>query len=239
MKASTLLIGSLLLMAAACAASLGVDQSHVFEGEEFTVTYTASAPISQQKVSIAFADQTKDINLGKMTLGTFSTSVSFNAPQKGTYEIVSGEAKTEVVVEPSLLVLEDVRIHPGSIPPGETTELSYTIRNAGEEQVYNVKRKVTVASDAFTYNAQEDLLHKIMSPGTSLHEVKQIVARGSASGSARAQVLVTYEYDGELHTREEWVSVNVSSMNSGMVIAAVLVVAVALFVFSKAKRHSE
>jgi len=239
MKASTFLVGSILLIALASAASLEVQGRHVFEGEEFTVRYTASAPISQHDVTIAFAEQTREITLPNMAVGTFSTTVSFTAPQEGSYEAVSGEARAAVEVEPALVVLEDVRLVPGSVSPGETAELSYTIRNTGEASAHNVKRKVTVASDAFNYNPEEDTLYGTMQPGDSLHKVEQIVARESASGDVNVQVLISYDYDGETHTREEWMALGVSSIDIWMVVGLVLVIAVAGIILSKAKRPSE
>ncbi|MFC2174589.1 hypothetical protein ACFLQ2_01855 [archaeon] len=239
MKASTFLIGSLLLMAVACAASLDVDNRHVFEGEEFTVKYTASAPLSQQEVSIAFADQEKSITLPSMAVGTFSTTIEFTAPQRGTYEVVSGEARAVVEVEPAMVVLEDVRVEPSSVSPGDSVQLSYTIRNDGDVKAYHVKRKITIASDAFSYNSEEDELYGEMGPGASLHEVKEIMARESASGDVNIQLTVSYEFDNEVHRREEWVRLGVSAMDLWMVAAVLVVIAAAGLFFSKTQRAGE
>ncbi|MCK4327558.1 MAG: hypothetical protein KAW41_03710 [Candidatus Diapherotrites archaeon] len=239
MKANMFLIGSILLMAMACAASLDVQGRHVFEGEEFAVVYSASAPISQHEVSIAFADQTRTITLPTAPTGTYSNTITFTAPQKGTYEVVSGEAKAVVEVEPALLVLEDVRISPESVSPGEAARLGYTVRNDGDMAVYNVKSRVGLSSDRFDYNADEQELFSTMAPGEQIGQVKEIRARQNAGGEARIQVVVSYEYDGETHTREEWATLSVSSMDLGMIVAGVLVVVAAFLVFSKSKKAGE
>ena len=243
MRMNTLLIISILMLAVANAAMITVDKKHIFEGEEFAATYTANAPLSQQEVTVAFGKQIKKITLPTMAVGTFSTTISFTAPQAGDYEIVSGEAKTKVHVEPALLVLEDVSISPASIKPRESAKLSYTIENIGDARVYNVKSKITIPnSDKFNYNSDEQELFSVMAPGEKLVQTKDIFARENADSEANVQVVVSYEYGGEVHTSEKWVSLNAGSFDFGfalLAIVGVIILIMAKSVFSRAKHTNQ
>jgi hypothetical protein len=237
-KLNTFLAISLML-ALAGAATLELNSKHVFEGEDFTVTYTASAPLSQHEVPVEFAGQAKTVTLPTMAVGTFSTAVSFTAPETGKYEAVSGDARAEVNVEPALLVLKNVGIVPSSIAPREIAKLSYTIENVGQLRVYNVKSKVTIpGSDRFSYNGDEQLLFDVWEAGNSVVQTKEIMARESASGEANIQVAVAYEYDGEVHTRSEWVRLGISSVDWQLLgFVALLVIIVAFFALSRASHR--
>lgn len=230
MRMNTFLIISILLLAMSNAAMLTVNNRHVFEGEEFTATYTANAPLSQQEISVAFAKQVKKVTLPTMAVGSFTTDIPFTAPQAGKYEIVSGEARTGLVVEPALLVLEDVSVSPSSIKPGETAKLSYTLKNTGNARVYNVKSKITIAnSDKFNYNSGDQELFSVMAPGEEIVQTKDIISRENAKGEANIQVSVSYEYDGEVHTLTKWVSLNAGpSIDFDFVLLAVIVFMIAI-----------
>ncbi len=240
-KLNTFLIGSLLLLAVVTAASLEIDSNHVFEGEDFVVIYAASAPLSQQEVQISFAEQIQTITLPTTTVGTFSSQVVFTAPTKGTYEVVSGEARATIEVEPALVVLKELRLKPGSIAPRETSTLSYTIENEGQLRVYNVKSKITIpSSDKFSYNSDEQELFSVMAPGEKITQSKEIRARETAEGETNVEVVVTYEYDGETHTREEWVKLGVNSMDFALIfVVLLLLVVVAKFFFSRGQGISK
>ena len=235
MKTLTMIITSLLLLSIASAAVITVDNNHVFEGEEFTVTYTANTPLSQQDMSITVSDQTKIVTLPTMTVGSFSTTVSFVAPQVGEYEIVSGDTRTVLNVEPALLVLKDVSIKPSSIAPRETARLSYTLENEGDLRVYNVKSRVIIpTSDQFSYNNDQQELYSIMAPGEKMVQAKEIRARENAAGETNIEIGITYEYDNEIHKRTEWVTLGVTSFDwalGGLV--TVLIIIVAGFAFSR------
>ena len=235
MKILTIAISSLLLLAMVGAATLEVTSNHVFEGEEFIVKYAANAPLSQQEITVAFVGQTKIISQSAMTVGSFSSEVSFTAPQTGTYEIVSGNARAEVVVEPALLVLKDISIKPSTIAPRETAKLSYTLENVGDLRVYNVKSRVAIpASDQFSYNGDLQELFSEMAAGEKLVQAKEIRARENAAGEANIEVAVTYEYDGELHKRSEWIRLGISSNDWALTgLLAVLIIIVVGFAFSR------
>jgi hypothetical protein len=229
-----------IIAVAASAAALDVDQKHVFEGEQFTVKYTASAPLSQQAVSIAFAGQAKTITLPSMTVGTFSDHVTFEAPARGDYEVVAGEARAPVTVEPALVQLTDVFISPQAIAPRETAKLAYTIENVGELKAYNVKSRLDiVSSERFVYSGEEQELFSVMSPGEKIVQSKDIKARENAAGETNIAVTVTYEFDSETHTLQKIVRLGVNTMDITMVIAAVVaVILVVGFLFSRAEAKS-
>lgn len=246
-KKNTFLTGSLRIALLLCiititatAASLDIGQKHVFEGEQFTVSYTASAPLSQQTVSIAFADQAKTITLPAMTVGTFSDHVTFEAPARGDYEIVAGEARAPVKVEPALVQLTDVFISPQTIAPRETAKLSYTIENVGAVKAYNVKSKLDiVSSERFVYGGEEQELFSVMSPGEKIVQSKDIKARENAGGSTNIAVTVSYEFDGEAHKLEKIVTLGVSTIDMTMVIVGVVAAILVLgFLFSRAEAKS-
>lgn len=239
-KPNMFLIGSLLLFSVAGAASLELGAKHVFEEEEFTVYYIANAPISQHEVDISFAGQHKTLILPTMTVGTYRGTVTFTAPSKGTYEIVSEGARAVVEVEPSLVSLKNVRLAPASISPRETAKLSYTIANEGSLKVYNVKSQIVLMpSAAFKYNGDKTELFSVFSPGERIDQVKEIVARESASGEAKLIVRVTYEFDNEEHVREEMVQLSVNSYDWMFVIAVLLIIVVAKLFFSRRQGVSE
>ncbi len=241
MKMSTLLAISLLL-AAASAAMITVGQKHVFEGEEFSVSYTANAPLSQHEATISFAGQERKITLPSMAVGSFSADVTFTAPQAGEYDVSSGEAMAKIVVEPAVIALEDVSLSPSSIKPRETAKLKYTVENVGNVEVYNVKSKLSIPnSDKFIYNQDEQELFSTMAPGEKIVQEKEIAARENAGSEARVLLAISYEYDGETHKVEKWITLGTSKLDVGpiaMAAIALLVIAAAKFAASRHKRTS-
>ncbi|MCD6522342.1 MAG: hypothetical protein J7K68_01215 [Candidatus Diapherotrites archaeon] len=229
MKMSMVLIIISLMISVGMCAAIQVDQKHIFAGEQFTATFVIDAPLREGEIVFNFVGQEKVVNIPEMEKGTYTTKITFTAPNKpGTYEITSKEASTSVIVEKPMITVTDVKMDPYAINPGETSQLVFSIRNVGDFSVYNVKAKVNIvgSSDRYEFNKEWMPLFEIMEPGAELTRRIDITSKQSASGLERIELTISYEYDGEVHTINKYAEIQVGGFPLVEVIILIIVLIV-------------
>jgi hypothetical protein len=203
----------LLLAALAAAATLEPTTKHVFAGEEFTVTFTTAAPLSQHKATFDLEGQKQEVVVPTLTSGVYKFDVVFKAPTRpGKYTIKGSDVSAEINVEEPLLILEDAKLDPPTVRPREAARLSFRVTNPGKLSVYNVKSRVTVlgGSGDFIYNADEEELASVFQAGEAATRVVEITPKEGAAGTKQVSLVVTYEFDNEIHSRSALETISVS-----------------------------
>jgi hypothetical protein len=168
----------------------------------------------------------------------FESPIKFTAPTStGNYEINTDEGKLKINIEEPVLSLTNVKIEPSTIQPRETTKLSYTIENVGEQTLYNVNGEIKIilgAEDNYEFDSAQEELFTTMGPGEQRTVVKEIAARENAKGQERIGVEINYEFNGEKHYARDDTLLSVGGVPwFDIIIILVLVLAVGRVVLAR------
>lgn len=225
MKKTTIItITSLLMALTVSAASLDIQQDHVFTSEEFEVKVTQHAPFDGT-LELDFNGETKKIDVENLEQGYFTQTLTLKAPPTaGTYTI-KGDFEKEIEIEENPLQIEQLELEPDTIDPRENTKLKYQITNTGELDVYNVEAKVSAfGGERFLEIAGSESTQERMAPEESSSKVVNIKAEPSAEGSYTLVLKVSYVFDEETHTVSSSTNLNVGgSSNIEMVLIGLIV----------------
>ncbi len=227
-KTTIIMITSLLMTLTASAASLELQQKHVFTSEEFEVEVTQHAPFDGT-LELAFNGETKKISIENLEQGYFTQTLTLKAPPyPGTYTI-KGDFEKEIGIEENPLQIESLETDPSTIDPRETTKLKYRITNTGKTDVYNVEVKVNAfGGERFLEIAGSESKQEKMAPEESSSKVVNIKAKPSSEGNYNIVLRVSYEFNEETHVISSSTDMNVGGSNNIEIVLIGLIVLLGL-----------
>lgn len=225
MKKTTIItITSLLLLASASAATLAVERDHIFTSEEFKVKLTEYGESGSRELDISFNKESKQVKIPHLEEGAqFDQTLTFTAPETpGTYKL-TGDFDKEIEVEKNPIEIKELELDPGKINPRNFSKIRYTIKNVGENTVYDVEADINAfrgEGDLGFSDGKKRVIGR-MQPEESQTKVVNLRAKQSAEGSYILILKVSYNFDEEEHFVSSSRTLNIGSSGGNLEIILV------------------